>query len=194
MFDVVIAEAALRAEADRLLSSGLRRELERHGDVHIVGSYALGLMTWRDLDVHIVCETPDLQGFFSLGGALASLLRPQRMHFRDERLTGSARLPEGLYWGIYLGDERAGAWKIDIWQTRREAFVPVRRFAAELSLRLNDETRAAILAIKTACWRHPEYRRAFTSTDVYAAVLDRGVRDVESFWTDLQETKHVERR
>jgi hypothetical protein len=46
-----------------------------------------------------------------------------------------------------------------------------------------------ILDIKAACWRHAEYRRGFTSADVYAAVLDRGVRDVPGFWTDLRETK-----
>jgi len=46
-----------------------------------------------------------------------------------------------------------------------------------------------IVAIKSACWQHPQYRRGFTSADVYAAVLDRGVRDVDAFWMDLRETK-----
>jgi hypothetical protein len=38
----------IRAEADEILRSGLRSLLNRHGDVHVVGSYVLGLMTWRD--------------------------------------------------------------------------------------------------------------------------------------------------
>jgi hypothetical protein len=59
---------------------------------------------------------------------------------------------------------------------------------------LTDETRAAILAIKAACWRHPQYRRGFTSSDVYAAVLDRGVRDVQGFWADLQTMKGIPER
>jgi hypothetical protein len=105
-----------------------------------------------------------------------------------------ACLPPGYYWGIYLGDERAGAWKIDIWQTDRQAFDAVRRFGEDLSARLNDENRAAILAIKAACWQHPEYRRRFTSADIYSAVLDRGVRDVAGFWAHLLTSKGIEPR
>jgi predicted 3-demethylubiquinone-9 3-methyltransferase (glyoxalase superfamily) len=181
----------IRTEADNILRSGLQTILGRHGDVHIVGSYALGLMTWRDLDIHVVREHLDVAAFFDLGGEIARLLKPHRMHFRDESSVGTPGLPCGYYWGVYLGDERAGAWKIDIWQTNRDAFNLVRRFEDDLSARLNDTNRAVILEIKADCWRHPQYRRGFTSADVYAAVLDRGVRDVPGFWTDLRETKGI---
>ncbi len=63
-------------------------------------------------------------------------------------------------------------------RTNQQAFDVVRRYGEVLSGRLNDTNRAVILEIKAACWRYPEYRRGFTSGDVYAAVLDRGVRDV----------------
>jgi hypothetical protein len=181
----------IQTEADDLLQSGLQTMLARHGEVHVVGSYALGLMTWRDLDIHIVREDLDVRAFFGLGSEIASLLKPHRMHFRDESTVGTPGLPRGFYWGIYLGDERSGAWKIDIWQTDRQAFQLVRRFGDELSARLNDANRAVILAIKAACWRHPQYRRGFTSADVYEAVLDRGVRDVQGFWADLRERKGI---
>src|ERR1043166_3180610 len=181
----------IRAEADAILRSGLQTILGRYGEAHIIGSYALGLMTWRDPDIHIVREDLDVAAFFDLGGAIAALLQPRRMHFRDESIVGTPGLPAGYYWGIYLGDERAGAWKIDIWQTNRQAFEHVRRFGDDLSARLTDENRAVILAIKTACWRHPEYRRGFTSTDVYEAVLDRGVGDVSAFWEDLRQRKGI---
>jgi hypothetical protein len=113
------------------------------------------------------------------------------MHFRDESTVGTPGLPHGLYWGVYLGDERQGAWKIDIWQTNEQAFDVVCRNGEALAARLNDTNRAVILEIKTACWRHPEYRRGFTSGDVYAAVLERGVRDVPGFWADLRATKGI---
>jgi hypothetical protein len=183
----------IRSEADRMLSSGLEALLARYGEVHLVGSYALNLMTWRDLDIHLVREDLDLEAFFNLGGDVAALLQPRRMHFRDESLVGTRGLPRGLYWGIYLGDERAGAWKIDLWETNRREFDAVRRFCDAIASQLNDENRAVIAAIKTACWRHPQYRRGFTSADVYAAVLDRGVRDVDAFWVDLHETKGISR-
>jgi hypothetical protein len=181
----------VRTEADNILRSGLLSILGRHGEAHIVGSYALGLMTWRDLDIHVVREDLDVGTFFDLGRDIARLLKPHRMHFRDESTAGTPGLPPGFYWGIYLGDERSGAWKIDIWETNQEAFDAVRRFGEALSKRLTDTNRAVILEIKAACWRHPEYRRGFTSGDVYAAVLDRGVRDVPGFWADLRETKGI---
>jgi hypothetical protein len=56
----------IRAEADRILRSGLRSILDRHGVVHIVGSNVLGLMTWRDLDIHVVRENLDIRAFFDL--------------------------------------------------------------------------------------------------------------------------------
>src|SRR5215212_10654138 len=153
----------IRSEADDLLRSGLQTILARHGDVHIVGSYALGLMTWRDLDIHVVRQELDVTAFFDLGGEIARVLKPHRMHFRDESVVGTPGLPSGLYWGIYLGDERNGAWKIDIWQTNQQAFDLVRRFGEDLAARLNDTSRAVILEIKSACWRHPQYRREFSS-------------------------------
>ena len=181
----------IEAEANRILDSGLSGLLAEHGEVHLVGSYALRLMTWRDLDIHIVQEAADINRFFELGGQIARLLHPHRMHFRDESLARTADLPQGFYWGVYLGDERRGAWKIDIWQTNGQGFESVRRFSDGISHRLDTATRQAILAIKAACWTHPEYRRGFTSADIYSAVLDRGVRDIGGFWTDVRQRKGI---
>jgi hypothetical protein len=172
----------LRAEADRLLASGLRDLLAAFGEVHVIGSYALRLMTWRDLDIHIVREDVSPSAFFELGGAIAALLKPHRMHYRDETIEQTPGLPPGLYWGVYLGDERKGAWKIDIWTSSRANFELVKRYGDRILERLTPETREAILAVKAACWQHPDYRRGFSSSDIYAAVLDHGVKDAERFW------------
>jgi hypothetical protein len=180
-------DAELRAEADRVLDAGLRDLLATYGDVHVIGSYALELMTWRDLDIHIVREPLDRVSFFELGGRIAELLEPHRMHFRDETVEQTAGLPRGLYWGIYLAEPGlpaealAGAWKIDIWATARAGFEPVKRYCDRIRERLTPETRDAILAIKSAVWQHPEYRRRFSSADIYDAVLDQGMRRAEEF-------------
>jgi hypothetical protein len=175
-------DAELRAEADRILTSGLRDLLETFGEVHVTGSYALELMTWRDLDIHVVREDLDCRAFFALGGEIAALLQPHRMHYRDETIEQTPGLPPGLYWGIYRGDERKGAWKIDIWASSGASFEPAKRYCDRILERLTPEARDAILAIKSACWQHPEYRRGFSSADIYEAVLDHGVKDAERFW------------
>ena len=115
------------------------------------------------------------------------------MHFRNEIVVATPGLPRGLYWGVYLGDERQGAWKIDVWSTDSAGFEAVREFMEAIAGRLTEANRKTILAIKEAVWRHPEYRRGFTSVDVYGAVLERDVEDVAGFWDDLQRRKGIDR-
>jgi len=177
----------LRSEANHLLASGLRRILNDYGEVHVIGSYALHLMVWRDLDIHIVQPALDKKKFFELGGRIAELLKPHRMHYRDETIATTPGLPRGLYWGVYLGDERDGAWKIDIWVTDPKGFEATRAYGERIRERLSDSTRPLILQIKSECWRHAEYRRKFASGDIYASVLDHGVVDIDGFWTFLRD-------
>ena len=176
----------LRSEADKLFASGLQTILEDYGVVHVIGSYELHLMVWRDLDIHIVQTDLDREKFFELGGRISALLNPPRMHYRDETIAATRGLPRGLYWGVYLGDERKGAWKIDIWTTGPEGYEAVRAHGERIQERLTDANRTVILQIKSACWRHPQYRREFSSGDIYNAVLDSGVVDADGFWKFLK--------
>jgi hypothetical protein len=184
-------DQSLRAEADRLLASGLRSVLENYGQIHVIGSYALRLMTWRDLDIYVVPQKVapqqlDKRGFFDLGARIAELLKPHRMHFRDETEVATPGLPKGFYWGVYLADEPYGGWKIDIWAEAEAGFAATRAYGERIAARLSEANRAAILRIKSALCSHPEYRRGFSSTDIYTAVLDHGVTDVEGFWAVLK--------
>jgi hypothetical protein len=53
--------------------------------------------------------------------------------------------------------------------------------------RLTPAIRASILTIKAACWQHPEYRRAFSSADIYEAVLEHHVAGLAEFGRYLRE-------
>jgi len=181
---------ALRVEADALLwEKGLHPLLETYGLVHVSGSYALQLMVWRDLDIYLVTEGLPQSAFFHLGGQIADLLTPTRMHFRNERVAKTEGLPEGLYWGIYLGNEREGAWKIDVWAVSPAHFIVLDEFRKNLESRLTASSRRKILEIKAQCWMKPGYRRTFSSRDIYEAVLDEGVDDLSSFEAYLQRVK-----
>ena len=72
-----------------------------------------------------------------------------------------------------------------------EVFEGIRVYGERLGTRLSESARPVILQIKSACWRHPEYRRGFSSSDIYAAVLDHGVIDIEGFWTFLRQRNRV---
>jgi hypothetical protein len=184
-------EEAIRAEADEILwERGLHRLLAQYGDVYPAGSYALQLMAWRDLDLYLVAPGITVGTFFALGRRIAELLDVPRLHYRDERVGHTPGLPrDGLYWGIYLGDERAGAWKIDLWAMDEEEHGRLQAHVDAIAARLNSEARRGILRIKSACWMRPGYRLRYSSQDIYRAVLDHGVADVGSFDAYLRERR-----
>jgi hypothetical protein len=153
------ASAGLSRRAADTLRSGLLSILDRHGEVHMVGSYVLGLMTSRDLDIHVVRADLDVRAFFDLGGEIARLLKPHRMHFRDEStagtvcLTGSTGESTWVTNATVLGRATYGRRIV-----RRTSWCADSEMICQPS---NDRNRAEILEIKAACWRYPQYRRGF---------------------------------
>ena len=176
------SDRALRQEADTILfDRGLHSLLQSFGMPHYTGSYVLQLMTWRDLDVYLETGQLDVTSFFELGSRIAALLNPVKMSFRNETVAQTEGLPHGLYWGVYLGDERNGAWKIDVWAMRPEECQRRLAYCARLGARISAAERECILDLKSQCWRDPAYRKVYSSGDIYAAVLEHGVRDIEGF-------------
>jgi hypothetical protein len=166
-------------EAQKILfSDGLEDLLEQYGTVVPTGSYYLDLMTWRDLDLYLSTNDINVETFFELGREIATLLNPVKMSYRNEHIGRSADLPSGLYWGVYLGNERDGAWKVDIWCVSESEASERHRYCEQLSLRLDEEKRRRIHCLKEECWRNPNYRKGFFSVDIYEAVMDR---DIASF-------------
>ena len=110
------------AEANRILHDrGLLGILSKYGNPSPTGSYVLGLMTWRDLDIYLESDEVTVGRFFQLGAEIASGIRPQRMQFRNEFLGKTPGLPLGFYWGIYvLSPDFPEEWKIDIWAISSE--------------------------------------------------------------------------
>jgi hypothetical protein len=182
--DPLIAhDAALRAEADNLLiETGLMDLLRKRGSVHVSGSHALRLMTWRDLDVYLEAPAITVTEFFTLGTRIAELLDPWKMFFTNNRARLDPKYPAGLYWGIRLGDIRNGAWKIDLWAMDSPACRLALQKCDEIAARLTPESRQVILELKSQLWRHPDYRDTITAKTIYDAVLGGGVTDLDGFW------------
>jgi hypothetical protein len=172
----------IKKEADEMLfEKGLFSILRSFGIPHISGSYALDLMTWRDLDIYLQVDDISETDFFLLGSKIVPAFNPVKMSFRNERIGKSKRLPNGLYWGIYLGNERAGAWKIDIWAVDTKECQRLLNYCADIKEKLSPLKSLYILGIKSQCWKDPEYRRSYTSMDIYTAVLNKGITTIEAF-------------
>jgi hypothetical protein len=186
--NLLTLDQIIHKEADEILyTKGLDDVLSQFGIPHYTGSYALQLMTWRDLDIYLEADNLSEEKFFELGSLIAGSFNPVKMSFRNERIAKTPGLPVGLYWGIYLGDERNGAWKIDIWAMDPKECQQRIEYCINLSNQISESARLIILDIKSKCWKDPAYRRSYLSTDIYKAVLEDGVRDLEGFRKWLQQ-------
>ena len=177
----------IKNEADDILyRQGLLNMLSRYGIPYITGSYALSLMTWRDLDIYVQKENMSEADFFRLGAEINRHFHPVKMSYRNERIAQTKELPAGLYWGVYFGNERKDAWKIDIWAVDDKECRKLLKYCDDIAAKLNTFSKQIILTIKSHCWQDPEYRRSYTSKDIYAAVLDHGITNLEEFKIYLQ--------
>lgn len=167
----------IKQEADFLLhEQGLYAILEDYGQPLIGGSYAYDLMTWHDLDIYFAGEF-DLEAFFDLGYQITATCKAYKSFFTDNR----GRSPDGLYWGIRLGDLQAGAWKIDIWHLSEKDYQDQVHYCDVVKNALTEDTRRAIMEIKSHFCMKPGYRDTITSDDIYRAVLEHGVQNLEQF-------------
>jgi hypothetical protein len=185
--------SAITAEANKILNEcGLSEILGKYGNPVPTGSYMLGLMTWRDLDIYL--ETNDIteSSFFKLGEELVSALKPQRMHYRNEFLGKTPGLPLGYYWGIYAtGLVSPEEWKIDLWAISSEQLKSLQKGMDELKTSISEERRQIILEIKSHYWNHPEYRKGFHSLDIYQAVIEENIRSIKGFARWLEKNKGI---
>ncbi|MGP3937441.1 hypothetical protein [Nonomuraea sp. KM88] len=163
----------LQAEASRLLDQlDLPTAFPWHAQV--IGSALSGLMIVRDLDV--MFDAPDATALHVLAGlaTLAGRVEVLAVDFRDERgeRRPTPRLTDERFYAVLLVNE---VWKVDLtfW------LHVVERPHVPDALRLRaatDDQRATILRLKHEC---PDYPDTIGGSDIYAAVLERGVQTVE---------------
>ncbi len=186
--ELLARQAALQLQADDVIADlDLVRLLVPFGRVAPVGSVATGLMTWRDIDIHVLCDVPllDPPRIHAALNPLASHPSVKRLNFHKHsgpfRTSG---LPDGLYYSIYYFEGGTGAgerWKVDCWFVPSAAPRPEFALIDHMRRELTDETRLAILWIKDTWHSLPAYRDTVSSVDIYTAVLNHGIRTPDEF-------------
>lgn len=176
---------ALQREANEVrISLRLDDLLRTAGEPVLVGSAALGLMVWEDLDLTVVCDALDLERVLDIGRTLASHADVRAVAFRKDMGRWNAepeRYPDGLYLEVRYRRQGGAEWRLDLWFVDEPDRQPDLRHVRTLPPRLTEQDRLAILAIKTVWHRRPDYGTVVRSADIYAAVLEDGVRDVVAF-------------
>lgn len=195
--DLIKQEEKLQKEAKEVLNKlDLIKLLSKYGQPEIVGSLALGLMTWRDIDLEIICEKLDRNFITEIATYL--IKQPSRrvdLTIADNSDQFSSSGPKSLYIGFkYFGDElepneiygsNPKAWKIDMHFLLIDDVRAIKK-TKELDSKLTEQTREIILKIKNILASNPGYRKEITSLDIYTAVLDYNVKNITNFKSYLK--------
>lgn len=178
------AQSALQAEADAVDAGlGLTELLKSVGAPVRVGSSALGLMAWRDLDITVKCSTLSVEPVAATGARLAADRRVRQVVLRNDtgRWNTDPAYPDGLYLGLKCRTDEGADWTIDIWFVDQPERQPDLTHLRTLAPRLTTDSRQAILMIKSEWAGRPEYGKSVSSFDIYSAVLDGNVRTTQGF-------------
>jgi hypothetical protein len=132
MQDLLKRQSQLNALAGKVLTDlNMLDLLKEIGTTRIIGSMALNLMVWRDIDIEVIVQDPQKD---LLKDIITKLIEKslRRIDFSiiDNRAREKEHLPQGIYLGIkYTGPDVASyesisnndkIWKIDIWFLKEE--------------------------------------------------------------------------
>ena len=169
----------LRAEARLLLvESGLLQLLgDKFGQAMVTGSAGYDLMTWRNIDIHLPCDSDRWQEWASLGGAIANTLADRgltlhRANFLNDYVEPHP-LGAGLYWGLELRDFADNSWKCDVWGWDPFDFAVRQARDANLRADLRRADRDLILRLKHEARERPDYYGVMVgSFDIYQFAIE----------------------
>ncbi|RJP47491.1 MAG: hypothetical protein C4584_00360 [Armatimonadetes bacterium] len=170
----------LQKEGNSLLSKWkLLEELSKYGKVTVVGSMALGLMTWRDIDIEVQGDISK-DDYFEIARYIFNQHKLNDIRLADYRKDYNPGHQKGLYINVRAWANETDKWKLDVW-----FILPgeskLDEYYRKTKEKLNIEKINAILFIKNAVCQNPKYRKVYSSVDIYKAVLDEGVTNLDQF-------------
>ena len=172
----------LHTTADKILQElDLINFLKKYGKVNIVGSYALNLMTWEDIDIVVISQTSEIsyKDFLDTVIYLFPKENIYSLDIQDFRKSIYPERPQGIYCGIKYLMKPDIFWKIDIWffLSENKAVENVEKIKSKL----NDQNRRIILEIKNTMREEFPHGKKISGIDVYNAVLENKVTNLEEF-------------
>ena len=182
-------QSALQAEAREVLAGlDLAALTAGIGPPLVTGSFVSGLMCWREVDVMVLAGSDfSPQDVMWLLARLVGRVAVTSLEYHDERgprcVTGQVR--DERYHVTFTVDRAGQPWQIDLTLWLHDAHLNVTRWHEELRERITAEQRSAVLRIKDAWHRRPEYPGQVGGLDIYTAVIEDGVRTPDQFATWL---------
>lgn len=182
--DLLARQLQLQAEADIIVEElHLMKLLAAAGTPVKVGSAALGLMAWRDLDMTVVCSKLNIAAISGITSRLMSNPQVRELKFIND--TGSwntdPAYPDGYFLGLTYQSKSGNLWELDIWFVDEPEKQPDLQHIRTMPDRLTPAAIVSILSIKTVWATRAEYGEQVKSFDIYTAVLDHNVHTPAEF-------------
>ncbi|RNB80048.1 hypothetical protein [Brevibacillus panacihumi] len=192
--DLLARQLQLQTEAAAVAEElNLTELLKAAGAPVKVGSAALGLMTWRDLDMTVVCSKLDIAAISGIASRLMAHPGVRHMNFIND--TGSWNTdpvyPDGYFIGLKYQCKSGNEWELDIWFVDEPEKQPDLQHIRTMPGRLTPSAIVSILSIKSVWASRTEYGKQVKSFDIYSAVLDDHVRTPAEFERWLQSRNHI---
>lgn len=185
---LVVQAENLKQQAHLVLERlNLLHILSKYGQPIIVGSVAMGLMTWPDIDIDLVTKGEiNEEDFWQTARHLLAHPDITRITLVDNRQCQELNRPKSMYIGCQYKALRSLTWKLDIrFLSPKFAIAP--SYLENMMANLTDCKKKAILSIKHTIAEDPRYRNKISSVDIYKAVMDKGITNMASFEAYLKE-------
>ena len=173
----------LRKDArDLLFEKGVHDLFSKHGRVVYAGSYAMDLMTWKDIDLNIIVKASDSCCEKALVNDLLDRDDVSRLKvLRDLYKKYGDAMPNAAYVGGVID-----GWKFDIFLVDQDQANKTKEKTEGVISLLTDEKREKILYWKdkllTSSGRSPK----FSSVHVYDAILKHNLAEDQEVYSYLR--------
>ena len=168
-----------KTAADRLLYElGLFDKLAEIGKPHIIGSYRMDMMAWNDLDIDIENEAMSLEKIYELSTLIINTFHPVWYEAKEEVNSDGKK-------GWFHGFETmiTGAlWNVDLWFFDKETIAEAENYCDNIADNTSQAQKDTIVSIKSELIERGLYSfEQYKSVDVYKAVMESNVRNVDEF-------------
>lgn len=163
-----------------LYDCGLLEELSRYGTPHIIGSYRMDMMAWNDLDIDIENENMSLDKLYSLSHFIINKFHPTWYEAKEE-LNSENKTVWFQGFEAFIGNE---LWNVDLWFFDKETIKSAQEYCDMIVEQVNElpGSKEQIIRLKKELIARKLYSfDQYTSIDVYNAVLNQHIANVEDF-------------
>ena len=168
-----------KTAADRLLyESGLFDKLAEIGKPHIIGSYRMDMMAWNDLDIDIENEAMSLEKIYELSTFIINTFHPVWYEAKEEVNADGKKVWFHGFETMITGE----LWNVDLWFFDKETIAEAENYCDNIADNTSQAQKDTIVSIKSELIERGLYSfEQYKSVDVYKAVMESNVRNVDEF-------------